>query len=113
MQQAITHELLQPLAVEHVAFAPRDVLDVAGIDQQDGEAARFEQFVQRDPVHAGRFHGDGVDMAGIEPVGQVVQIGGEAGKFAHRLLVSIRRHGHVVRGAADVDSGCVGVGQAD
>ena len=32
-QQPITHELLQPLAVQHVALAPRHIPDVPGVDQ--------------------------------------------------------------------------------
>jgi hypothetical protein len=39
-EQAIGHQLLQPLAVQHVGLATRDVLDVSGIDQQHSEAAR-------------------------------------------------------------------------
>ena len=38
-QQAVAHELLQPLAVQHVGLAARDVLDVARVDQQHREAA--------------------------------------------------------------------------
>src|SRR5207247_1851537 len=33
----------------------------------------------------------------------------EARKLAHRFIVAIRRHGHKVRRAADVDAGGVGV----
>ena len=45
-EQAVGHELLQPLAVQHVGLAPGDVLDVARIDQQHGEAARLQQLEQ-------------------------------------------------------------------
>ena len=37
-EQTVGHELLQSLAVEHIRLATGDILDVAGIDQQDGEA---------------------------------------------------------------------------
>ncbi len=99
-----------PLAVQHVGLAPRDVLDVARVDQQHGEAARLQQLEQRDPVHAGGFHGDGVDPAGLEPIGDGVKVDREAGKLAHRFLVSVRRHGHKMGRAADVDAGGIGVG---
>ena len=86
---------------------------MAGVDEKHGEAARFEQFVQRYPVDPGGLHGHGVHAAGVEPVGQAVQIGGEAGELAHGFIVAVWRHGHEVRGAADVDTGGVGVGQGD
>jgi len=83
---------------------------VARIDQQHREAARLQQLEQGDPVHAGGFHGDGVDPAGPEPIGQGVEVYREAGKLAHRFIVSIRRHGHEVGRGSDVDAGRVGVG---
>jgi hypothetical protein len=74
------------------------------------EAARLEQLIQRDPVHAGGLHGHGVDAAGIEPIGQTMQIDSEAGELAHGFVITVRRHGHIVRGSADVDAGGIGVG---
>ncbi|MBT9166505.1 MAG: hypothetical protein DDT25_01193 [Chloroflexi bacterium] len=86
---------------------------MAGVDQQHGEAARFEQFVQGYPVHARGLHGHGVHGAGVEPIGQTVQIGGKAGELAHGLVVAVWRYGHEVCSAADVDTGGIGVGQGD
>jgi hypothetical protein len=57
----------------------------------------------------GRFHGNDVDSAGLEPIGDGVEVDREAGKFAHRFIVSIRRHSHKMGRAADVDAGGVGV----
>ena len=74
------------------------------------EAARLQQLEQRDPVHAGGFHGDGIDLARREPIGQGIEVSREAGKLVHRLVVSIRGHGHEVGGASDVDAGGIGVG---
>ena len=110
-QQPVGQKLLQPLAIQHVGLAPGDILDVARVDQQHLEAARLQQFVQGDPVHARGFHRHDVDTAALEPIGQCVQIGGEARERAHRLIVAVRRHRHVVRGAADVDAGGIGVGK--
>ena len=79
------------------------------IDEQHGETARLQQLEQGDPValgqplDTGRFHGHGVDRAGLEPIGQGVKVDREAGKLAHRLIVSVRRDGHKVRRATDVD----------
>jgi uncharacterized protein (UPF0303 family) len=78
-QQPIAHELLQPLAVEHVALAPADVLDVPSIDPQYVEAAAVEPFEQRDPVHAGGLHCYRVHAASGKPVGKTVEIGSERG----------------------------------
>jgi hypothetical protein len=69
-QQAVAHELLQPLAVEHVGLAPRHVLHMPRVDQQHGEAACVEQLERRDPVHAGGLHRHRVDAALDQPVGQ-------------------------------------------
>ena len=110
LKQAVGHELLQPLAVQHVGLAARDVLDVARVDQQHGEAARLQQFKQRNPVHARGFHGDRVDAASHEPVGQGIEVDREAGKLTYRFIVPVGRHGDIVGGAADVDAGGVGVG---
>jgi hypothetical protein len=46
-------ELLDPLAIEDVRLAAGDVLDVAGVDEKDLEAALFEDIIDRDPVDAG------------------------------------------------------------
>ena len=80
------------------------------VDQQHRETARLEQFEQGNPVNAGRFHGDGVDFAGCEPVGNRIEVHRETGKFAHRRVVSIRRHGHKMGRAPNIDTGGVGVG---
>ncbi|CAE6873121.1 hypothetical protein R69658_08256 [Paraburkholderia aspalathi] len=109
-QQTVCHELLDPLAIQHVGLAPRDVLDMTRIDQHDRETTRLQQFEHSNPVHAGRFHCDSVDPAGLEPVGHGVEVRRETGKFAHRFIVAIRRYRHKVGRAADVDAGGIGMG---
>ncbi len=111
-EQSIAHELLQPLAVEYVGLAPRDVLVMPGIDQQHLETTPVQEFIQGNPVHTGGCHGDGVYAAGVEPVGQGVQVGGEALELAYRFVVSIRRHRHEVAGRADVDASGVRMREA-
>ena len=88
-EQAILMELLQPLRIVHVGLAARDMLDVAGVHQQHLEAPRFEDLEDRDPVHAGRLHGDRRDAGRREPIGQVVEITAEGAEGAHRLLVPV------------------------
>ena len=109
-QQPVGHELLKPLTVQYVGLATRHILDVPGIDQKHREAARFQQLEQRDPVHAGGLHRDRVHAAGVKPIGDGVEVHREAGELAHRLVVALRRNGHEVRRATDVDTGGVGVG---
>jgi hypothetical protein len=41
-QQIVGHQLLQPLAIEHIGLSPRYALDVARIDQQHRESARLQ-----------------------------------------------------------------------
>jgi hypothetical protein len=44
-------ELLDPLAVEDVGLLTGDVLELAGVDQVDLEAACFQQFVEPVPSY--------------------------------------------------------------
>jgi hypothetical protein len=109
-QQTVGHELLQPLAVQYVGFAARDIFDVARVDQKHFEAARFQKLEQRYPIHARGFHRDRVDPASVEPVGQGVEINCKAGKFPDRLIIPVRRHRYIMGRAADIDSSRIGVG---
>ena len=97
-EQAIGHELLDPLAVQHVRLAPGDFSDVARIDQQHRETARFHQFEQGDPVHAGGFHGDGVDFAGCEPLSNALRATVKLGNS--RIGLSSRSGGTATKWAA-------------
>jgi hypothetical protein len=60
------------------------------------------------PVHAGGFHGDGIDTAGLEPVGQDVEVDRETGELPHRFVVPVRRHGNIVGGAANAMPAALG-----
>ena len=112
-QQPEAHQLLQPLAVQHVALAPRHRPDVARIDQMHlGSRQRPASRTERYPVDARRLHGHRGDAARAQPLHQAFKIGGEGGKLAHRLAVAVRRHGHEMAGRADVDAAGVGVSDA-
>ena len=104
-QEPDTVEFAQPLTVLDIALAAGDVLDVAGVDEQDLEAARFEDVEDRDPVDAGRFHGDARHATGDEPVGEAVEVGGEGPERLDRGRISIGGNGHIVLGGAAVDAG--------
>ena len=104
-QQPVLVELLQPLRIVHIRLPTGDVLDVARVDQQHLEPARFENLKDRNPVHAGRLHRDRRDAHRREPIRQLVEIAAEGAEGADRSVVAIARHGDHVKGRADVDAG--------
>ena len=53
---------LDPLAVFDIALAAWGSLDGVRTDETAIEAERFEVFKDGDPVDAGAFHGDGLDV---------------------------------------------------
>jgi hypothetical protein len=55
-EQTYRVEVLQPLAVGHIALAPRQVLGMAGVDQTDFQTPLFQNLEQRDPVDPSGFH---------------------------------------------------------
>ena len=81
------------------------VLTWAGVDEQDLQPAGFEDVVDRDPVDAGGFHGDGGDPTGDQPIREAVEVGGEGPEELDRGRVPIGGNGHIVLGGAVVDAG--------
>src|SRR5882724_10140738 len=52
-------QLLEPPTIEAIRFrTPRNIFDVAGIDESDLKASGLKDLKQGDPVHPGRFHHD-------------------------------------------------------
>ena len=103
-EQPMLVELLQPLGIVHVGLSARDILHVARIHQQHFEAAGFEDLEDRNPVHARRLHGDGLDAGLLEPIGQSVEIAAERPEGANRVVVPIAGHRNDMEGRADIDS---------
>ena len=91
-QQAISMQLLDPLAVQNIRLSPRNILQMPGIDQIDPKAVGFQDFVQWDPVHPGRFHRHRIDVAGFQPVSQAVEISREGRKGTHIVFIPLLRH---------------------
>jgi len=67
-QQPIGLQLLDPLAVQHIRLAPAHILQMPRLDQEDLQPALFQDLLQRDPVHPGRFHRHRRDPTGLQPV---------------------------------------------
>src|SRR3990172_9593807 len=95
-QEAKGVQLLDPLAVEDVGLATGHALDVAGVDWEPPHAPLLQDLVERDPVAPRGLHGDGVDSAGLEPVGQRKELVREALELPHRLIVPIFGNGDPV-----------------
>ena len=100
-------QVAEPLAIRDVTFPARDILHVAGIHEEDGEATCVEDLVERDPVHPGGFHRDTGHAAGRQPVGQAMEITGERRERSDRRGVTIGRDGDEVLGRPTVrEQGC-------
>ncbi len=108
-QQAHPVQILQPLAVEHIAFAAGHVPDVPGIDQHHLQAPVEQDLKKRNPVVARAFHGHAGDPAGHQPVRQGQQIVGKGPEGADRLLGSILGHRHADLTRANIDPGGMGM----
>lgn len=67
-------ELAQPCGIADGRLAPRHVLGVTRIDQNDCKPALLKNFVGWDPIDPGRFHRDTRHAAGFEPVCQIMQV---------------------------------------
>ena len=78
-------QLLDPLAIEHIGFAPGHVLQMAGIHQKGFQAAGLQDFKNRNPVDARGFHRHRVHATGDEPIRQGVEIRGEGAKHPYIL----------------------------
>ena len=109
LEEAVGVELLDPLAVEDISFAAGDVFDMASVDEEELEASGFEDFVDGDPIDAGGFHGDGVDAAVLEPVGEGVEVAGEGLEDADGGVVAVLGDGGIDFVVTDVEAGGVEV----
>ena len=91
-------QITEPFAIRHIALPAGDILDVAGVHQEDREAAGLEDFIERNPIDAGGFHRDTRHPAGGEPVGEAIEIPGERGERSDRCRIAIGGHGDEVFG---------------
>jgi len=109
LEQAVGVQLLNPLAVQNVGLATGHLLEMPRVDQVDAKVSGFEQVIDRNPIDARGFHGDGLHATGGEPVSQRVQVARKGGKDAHGRVGAPFGDGGVDFVVADVESRCVEV----
>ena len=76
---------------------------MARVDQEDLEATGFEDFIQGDPVDAGRLHRDARHAASREPVGEPMKIGRETPEGTDRFRIALRWNCDEMLGRAAID----------
>ncbi len=73
--QAMSEQVGEPDRSRDVGLAPRHVLDVGGIGQDQGAGVGVEDLPDRAPIDAGGLHGDVGAGVLVEPGGEVEQAG--------------------------------------
>jgi hypothetical protein len=81
--------------------------------QLDLEALRFQQLVQRDPVDAGRFHGDCFHAAFLQPRDDLVKIGGVGTELPDRVGIAVRWDADHMHVGMNVDPSRVGIEEVE
>jgi hypothetical protein len=84
LDQAALGQLAQPDRVQHIRLAPRQSLDMRGIDQ-DRLDGLFQQVERAAPVLARRLHDDGGDLLTGQIVAQLQQVPRRGAEGAHLL----------------------------
>ena len=102
-------EVLQPLAILDVGFAPRHPFDMPGVDQANFQTPALQDLEKGDPVNSCRFHGHRFDLTPKEPVGQGVQVLGKGGKLPHWANVSFLGHSPIDLGGSNIDASGIGL----
>jgi len=86
-------EGLAPRAVGEIGVAAGPVVGVAGGDHVDGHTARCQDVEEGEPVHPRAFHDHGLEVAGVEPGGQGLEVGRNARPPAPGLWRASRGQG--------------------
>jgi hypothetical protein len=103
-EQAVGVKLLQPLTVQDVTLATGHILDPASIYKLNFKATAIEEFVERNPVDAGRLHNNRRDSTLLKPVSQPMEVGCERGELSDRLVTAVSRNSNEVGGRADINA---------
>lgn len=92
-QQPITHQLWQPLTVQHVALTPRHSSKVVRVDQLDFKPGGIKHLEQGDFVRTGGLDRHGRDGTLAQPPNQALKIGGKGRKCLDWLSIPVRENG--------------------
>src|SRR6266404_2093147 len=105
VQQSHHVQILYPLAVQHIALAPRNVFHSPRINQLHLEASPLQIFVKRYPVNACAFHRDCCYAALLQPISQLHHVPRKYSELLHQCLVSPFRHRYEIRVGPHIYSG--------
>jgi hypothetical protein len=108
LEQSVTVQLLEPLAVLDVGLAAWHLAQMARVDQDDLNARVLQLLGRGNPEHPGRFHRGRLDPAGLQPLGPLVQLATETAKRPHRRFPFRRRvlwHTNKVLDRSDIHAG--------
>src|SRR5437773_8474413 len=73
-QQPNRMQILEPLTIQHIGLAARDVTHMLGIDQTNLKPTGLQNLKQGYPIDACRFHRHGIDTALLEPVDEAMKV---------------------------------------
>ena len=65
-EKAVSVQLLEPLAIDHIGFTAREMFHIGGTDETDINTCLFKEIMQSHPIHPGRLHCDGGDTMGAK-----------------------------------------------
>src|SRR5271157_2748614 len=81
-------KVLNPLAILNIGLSAGHVLDVMGVDQPHIDLALLQYLEQWDPVHSGRLHRHGSNLALLKPVCESLQSDGKRWERPNWLFVA-------------------------
>jgi hypothetical protein len=99
----------EPLGIIPIAFAARDGFAMPRIDQRGRDAMLVQKFVERDPLHTGRFECDSINLTGEQPVTQGLTVLGTCRACPHGLGIAIRWDSDDDFVRSNVDPGSIGM----
>ena len=102
-------KLLKPLGILHIGFAPWDAFDVACVDEADFDFGFLKEVVERNPVVAGAFHGNGLNVGFEEPRDRLPEIGIKSAERAYGVSIAAFGNGNDNFLGGDVDASGIGM----
>jgi len=91
-----------------VGAPPRHIPHMPCVDQTGPKTAIFQDLIERNPIHPGRFHGYRRNAPFDQPIRQRLQIRGESREDAYWLCIPIRGDGYVHLPGSHVHARCIG-----